>query len=144
MECLVFWNFFYNLGTLFWFQFCGSGIWVGFGAVGRCSAMGGASSTCLVPGCPWPRTLPSGGVSSSRAVLRAVKDSHRRAASGQASYMETLRPDSEKGNENCQSLESWACQLVQYHFCLILQVKQSQNQPGFHSGGHRPHLFREQ
>lgn len=53
-------------------------------------------------------------------LFRAVKDSHRRAASdGQTSYMEILRPDSEEGNENCQSPESWACQLVQHHFRLI-------------------------
>lgn len=78
-------------------------------------------------------------------LFRAVKDSHRRAASdGQTSYMETLRPDSGEGNENCQSPESWACQLVQHHFRLIRQVKQLQHPPGFHSRGHRPHLLGEQ
>lgn len=78
-------------------------------------------------------------------LFRAVKDSHRKAASdGQTSYMETLRPDSEEGNENCQSPESWACQLVQLHFRLIRQVKQLQHPPGFHSRGHRPHLLGEQ
>lgn len=121
MEHLAFWNIFFNLGALFGFQFCGSGIWVGFGQLKDALLLRVVLHVrvwCLgAPGL----TLSLQVESHPPGLFRAAEDSHRRAASGgQTSYMETLRPDSEKGNENCRSLESWACQLVQYHFCLIL------------------------
>ena len=68
---------------------------MGFGAVEGCPTAVVLHARVWSLGGPWPHTLPSGEVSSSRA-LHAIKDSHRRAGSGsQTSYPEALRPGSE-------------------------------------------------